>query len=110
MDEIDFAVMANINLGDELTAIVPSSSLELSAEEAAKPEGLSPAGQQLSIAFADPATLTGPSSGVGSSARKRKGNGSGSEPKSPGGGVGFLKALGGVQKKITRGKALWQTQ
>jgi hypothetical protein len=42
--EIDFSELANIHLEDELTSLAPGSSLELSAEEASRPEGLFPAG------------------------------------------------------------------
>jgi hypothetical protein len=103
--EIDFSELANINLEDELTSLAPGSSLELSAEEASRPEGLSPAGQHLSAAFAHDADLAGPSSRAGASARRRKGNSSPSDAKSPGiMGMNFMKPFSGVQKKITRGK------
>lgn len=109
-DEIDFAALANINIGDELTALAPASSLELSAEEASRHEGLSPAGQHLSIVFGDDATLSGPSSRAGTSARRKKGNQSPSDAK-PSGimGMNFMKPFSGVQKKITRGKQMCET-
>ena len=104
-DEIDFAALANINLDDELTALAPASSLELSAEEASTPEGLSPAGQHLSTTFGRDTTLAGSSSRAGTSARRRKGNSPPSDAKSPGiMGMNFVKPFSGVQKKITRGK------
>lgn len=104
-DEIDFAALAKINLDDELTPIAPASSPELSAKEGSRHEGLSPAGQHLSDTFGDPASLAGPSSGRGTSARSGKGNGSPMEAKSPGAlGMNFIKSFTGVQKKITRGK------
>ena len=105
-DEIDFAALANISLEDELTSIAPVSSLELSAEEASRPEGLSPAGKHLAYAFGDSGSLAGPSSGRGISARRRKDNGSPPvDPKSPGIlGMNFIKNFSGVQKKITRGE------
>src|SRR4051794_18496212 len=64
-DEIDFAAFANIDVDDELTMLAPASCLELSAEEASRHEILSPAGQHLSMAFGDDATLSGPSSSAG---------------------------------------------
>jgi hypothetical protein len=103
-EEIDFAALANINLEDELTSLAPGSSLELSAGDASRSEGLSPAGQHLSAAFAQDAVLAGPSSRAGTSARRRKGNSSPpSDAKSPGiMGMNFMKPF--VQRKITRGK------
>lgn len=109
-DEIDFAALANINNDDELTTLAPASSLELSAEEASRHEGLSPAGQHLSIVFGDDATLSGPSSRAGTSARRKKGNQSPSDAKPPGiMGMNFMKPFSGVQKKITRGKQMCET-
>jgi hypothetical protein len=109
-DEIDFAALANINIDDELTMLAPASSLELSAEEASRHEGLSPAGQHLSMAFGDDATLSGPSSRAGTSARREKGNQSLSDAKPPGiMGMNFMKPFSGVQKKITRGKQMCET-
>jgi hypothetical protein len=109
-EEIDFAALANINLDDELTSLVPASSLELSAEEASRPEGLSPAGQHLSAAFGHDETLAGPSSRAGTSARRRKDNSSTSDAKSPGiMGINFMKPFSGVQKKMTRGKQIYCT-
>ena len=105
MEEIDFAALANINLEDELTSDAPASSLELSAEQASRPEGLSPAGQHLANAFSGTASSAGPSSGKGSSARRRKDNDSPGDVKGSNvTGMGFLKGFGGVQKKTTRGK------
>ena len=104
-EEIDFAALANINLDDELTRLAPASSLELSAEEASRSEGLSPAGQHLSMAFRDDATLAGLSSRAGTSACRRKDNSSPGDTKSPGiMGMNFIKPISGVQKKVTRGK------
>jgi hypothetical protein len=71
-DEIDFAALANIDIDDELTTLAPASSPELSVEEASRHEGLSPAGQHLSMVFGDDATLSGPSSRAGTSARRKK--------------------------------------
>jgi hypothetical protein len=39
-DGIDFAALANIDIDDELTTLAPASSLELSAKEASRHEGL----------------------------------------------------------------------
>jgi hypothetical protein len=106
-DEIDFAALANIDIDDELTTLAPASSLELSVEEASRHEGLSPAGQHLSMVFSDDATLSGPSSRAGTSARRKKGNQSPSDAKSSGiMGMNFMKPFSGVQKKITRGKPM----
>lgn len=109
-EEIDFAALSDINLDDELMLHAPGSSLELSAEEASRPEGLSPAGQYLSAAFGHDATLAGPSSRAGTSARRRKDDSSPSDAKSPGiMGMKFMKPLSGVQKKINRGKQIYCT-
>jgi hypothetical protein len=109
-DEIDFAALANINIDDELTTLAPTSSLELSAEEASRHEGLSPAGRHLSMVFGDDATLSGPSSRAGTSARRKKDNQSPSDAKPPGiMGMNFMKPFSGVQKKITRGKQMCET-
>jgi hypothetical protein len=106
-DEIDFTALASINLEDELTSLAPASSLELSAEEASRPEGLSPAGQHLSAVFGHDATLARPSSRTGTFAHRRKGNSSPNDLKSPGiTGMNFVKHFGEVQKKITRGKRI----
>lgn len=106
-DEIDFAALANIDIDYELTTLASASSLELSAEEASRHERLSPAGQHLSVAFGDDATLSGPSSRAGTSARRKKGNQSPSDAK-PSGimGMNFMKPFSGAQKKITRGKPM----
>jgi hypothetical protein len=91
-EEIDFAALANINLDDELTPLALASSLELSTEEASRPEGLSPAGQHLSTAFGHDETLAGTSSRAGTSARRRKGNSPPSDAKSPSiMGMNFMK-------------------
>jgi hypothetical protein len=109
-DEIDFAALANINIDDELITLAPASSLELSAEEASKHEGLPPAGQHLSIVFRDDATLSGPRSRAGTSARRKIDNQSPSDAKPPGiMGMNFMKPFSGVQKKITRGKQMCET-
>jgi hypothetical protein len=109
-EEIDFAALANINLDDELTPLALASSLELSTEEASRPEGLSPAGQHLSTAFGHDETLAGTSSRAGTSARRRKGNSPPSDAKSPSiMGMNFMKPFSGVQKKITRGKQSYST-
>jgi hypothetical protein len=107
-EEIDFPAFVIINLGDELTSLAPGSSLELSAEDASRSEGLSPAGQHLSAAFAHDAVLAGPSSRAGTWARRRKGNSSSpSDAKSPGiMGMNFMKPFSGVQRKMTRGKRI----
>jgi hypothetical protein len=106
-EEIDFTALASINLDDELTSLAPASSLELSAEEASRPEGLSPAGQHLSAAFGHDATLARLSSRMGTSAHRRKANSSPNDLKSPGiMGMNFMKPFGGVEKKITRGKQI----
>ena len=104
-EEIDFAALASINLADELTPPAPASSLELSAEEASRAEGLSPAGQHLLRAFGDDATSAGPSSSAGTSAPRRKGNSSPSDVKSPS--IMGMKPFSGVQKKGTRGKQIY---
>ena|SRR5437764_9668900 len=104
-DEIDFAALASITIDEELTTIAPLSSLELSAGEASRPEGLSPAGQHLSMAFGDDATLAGPSSRAGTSARRRKDNSSPDATKGAGiMGMNFVRPFSGIQKKVTRGK------
>ena len=106
-DEIDFAALANIDIDDKLITLAPASTLELSVEEASRHEGLSSAGQHMSTVFGDDATIFGPSSRAGTSARRGKDNQSPSDTK-PSGimGMNFMKPFTGVQRKITRGKPM----
>jgi len=61
--KIDVSALGRITLNDELTSTAPTSSLELSVEEAATRNDPSPAGQSLSADVGDVVSLVGPSSG-----------------------------------------------
>ena len=102
MDNVDVYALARIDLNHGLTPLAPCSALELSVEDAARPEGPCRAGIELLTAFPRAAPLAGSCSRVGSSVQRNTDNMSRSGSRSPFDNI--LKGFTGVQKKVTRGK------